>query len=394
MTSSKKFILWGGWYGSRNVGDQLLLLSITDLIEKFLPGDHQYYALSDEAAWIDEYTSRESSCSITGVQSRQQLFRVIQLIRNCDLFIFGGGVPFFDQPRHVLVMFFLVFWLRLFRKPYMTWAVSSQQIESWYSRSIFRWVLNGADLITCRDEFTEKQFQDLTGKEARIHLVADSGFTLQFDSTNAKKILKCAGWNENDRPLAALTPRYLRMPDGESETHYRLGSSNAYLEELESYSAAVDFLWEEGFRPIFIPMNTVYPDDDLRAASDVIARAKHGHQALLVDEILRPRDVPGLYGLCQISYVSRVHGCISSFLAATPMMMYAFAAKHIGIMETIHREEYALPSGQASAGHTLERLGSLIKMRDEIKRALIRDKKELRAQAELSAALMLENFFR
>ena len=26
-------VLWGGWYGSHNIGDQLLLLTITDLIQ-------------------------------------------------------------------------------------------------------------------------------------------------------------------------------------------------------------------------------------------------------------------------------------------------------------------------------------------------------------------------
>ena len=33
---TKKIVIWGAWYGSRNVGDQLLLLAITDILYQHL----------------------------------------------------------------------------------------------------------------------------------------------------------------------------------------------------------------------------------------------------------------------------------------------------------------------------------------------------------------------
>ena len=393
MEPSRNIIIWGSWYGSRNVGDQLLLLSITDLIEKYLPGQHNYYTLSNDAAWIDEYTSRESTCNIKGIQSRQEMIRVVSLIMNCDLFVFGGGVPFFDEPKHVMVMYFLVFWLRLFRNPYMTWAVSSRKIRHWHTKLVYRWVLKGASLITCRDYRTKNRLEELAGSSVTVHLVADSGFSLEFDMTKGREILERADWREDGRPLVALTPRTLRMPDGESETHYRLLRNDEYQREIGSFSAALDWLWDQGFQPVFIPMNTVAPDDDLQAARDIMTSAIHGKNALMIEEDLCPREVQGVYALCQISFVARVHGSISSFLGNTPMMMYAFASKHTGIMETMGMGEFALFEEGVSVENTLAKLKILISNREKIREYLTQKMIILQQQAQLTAELMMEHIF-
>jgi polysaccharide pyruvyl transferase WcaK-like protein len=393
MEISKKIVLWGAWYGSKNVGDQLLLLSIADLIDQYLVGENTIYTLTDKATWVNEYSVRESTSKIIAIQSRQEIPRLISILRNCNLFIFGGGVPFFDNPRQVLVMFSLIFWIKLFRRPYMTWAVSSQKVQKWYSKLIYRWVLKGATLLTCRDTETFGMMQRLTRDEKPIYRVADSGFSLDYDINQGQQILLRNGWQEDDRPLAALTPRTLRMPDGESETHYRLHRADEYERELNSFTATLDWLWEKGFQPVFIPMNTVAPDDDLLAAREIISRSKYGQFALLIDEVLRPREVPGIYAQCQISYVARVHGSICSFLANTPMMMFAFASKHKGIMKSMDMEEYALHGDSATPDRTLETLENLLSKRTKIKAALSDKKVELRKQAHRTAELMVEHVF-
>jgi len=41
MDKLKRIIFWGGWYGSRNIGDRLLLISITDLLQNSIGPFHQ-----------------------------------------------------------------------------------------------------------------------------------------------------------------------------------------------------------------------------------------------------------------------------------------------------------------------------------------------------------------
>jgi polysaccharide pyruvyl transferase WcaK-like protein len=357
---TREIVIWGAWYGSRNVGDQLLLLAITDILQKRLPQSIYFTVLTDDAAWIKKYTSAESVCNITAIQSRQKIIDVIITLKNCDLFIFGGGVPFFEKQSHVLVMLFLVSIIRLFRKPYLLWSVSSQTVESKFALLAFRWILNGTNMITYRDTATKNLFESCGIKPDCMHQVADPGFTLESnDPSSGIEILKKNGWSPDGRPLAALTPRSLRTADGEAETHYTIQSTKQYQQKIDCFVAAYDWLWENGYQPVFIPMNTIPPDDDRIAAKDIIAQARYGEYAILVKDALRPRIVSTLYQQCQVSFVARVHGSITSMLGNCPMMMYAFAPKHMGIMELMKMEEYCLQSRWANPANTIKILEKL-----------------------------------
>ena len=358
---TKNIVIWGGWYGSRNVGDQLLLLAITDIIYNHLSKNAKYYVLTDDAAWINKYALEESPAKISAIQSRKEIIKVIKIIKNCNLFIFGGGAPFYEQSAHVLVMLFLISLVRFFRKPYLLWSVSSQEIHSKFALTAFKWILKGANAITYRDKSTQELFASCGIQPDRMRHVADSGFSLDCENDDqGLEILRKYGWKPDSRPLVALTPRKLRTADGEAETHYTIMSSQQYQQEIDCFVAAHDWLWESGYQPIFIPMNTVNPDSDLEAAWTIISQAKFGKHALVVEESLRPRIVPGIYRQCQVSFVARVHGSITSMLGNCPMMMYAFAPKHIGIMELMGMESYSLSPEIANPKTTIEMLEKLL----------------------------------
>lgn len=387
----KQIVIWGAWYGSRNVGDQLLLLAITDILQKKISQNIHFTVLTDDAAWIEKYTAEEFTANISAIQSRQEIEDVIKTIMKCDLFIVGGGVPFFDKPSHVLVMLFLIFLLRIFRKPYLLWSVSSQKIQSKFALSSFRWVLRGTKLITYRDKATQDLFAICGVRPENMRQVADPGYALEFDDeARGIQILETAGWNPDDRPLVALTPRKLRTADGEAETHYKINSLQHYQQEIECFVSAYDWLWENGYQPVFIPMNTVAPDDDLLAAREIIAQAKHGESALIIEEVLRPRIVPGIYKQCQASFVARVHGSVTSMLGNCPMMMFAFATKHSGIMDLMDMTDYSLPLDLATPQQTIKLLKSLIANRSALQHKMGIRLAELENEAIFPAKLVQE----
>jgi len=368
---TKQIVIWGAWYGSRNVGDQLLLLAITDILHTHLNKNVNFIVLTDHAPWINEYTSNESRCNISAIQSRQERIEVIKSIKNCDLFIFGGGAPFFDHPSHVLVMLFLISLVRFFKKPYLLWSVSSQIVESKFALLVYKWILRGATAITYRDKATQDLLKFCSVKSDHMSQVADPGFTLEFeDDSTGIEMLKNIGWQPNSRPLVALTPRKLRIADGEAETHYTIKTPKQYQQKIECFVAAHDWLWENGYQPIFVPMNTVPPDDDRLAAKDIIAQAKYGEHALVIEESLRPRIVPGIYRQCQVSFVARVHGSITSMLGNCPMMMYAFAPKHSGIMEMMGMDDYCLSESLATPDYTIKMLERLLTHRETLQQKM------------------------
>jgi polysaccharide pyruvyl transferase WcaK-like protein len=343
--------------------------------------------LTNDPEHVQNYTSQESSHHIQALHNRRQFPRVVQALASSDLFIFGGGVPFFEERKHVLAMALLVALARLARTPYMLWTVSSQEVHDPFAMKVFRWVLDGAQAITYRDPHTRDLFIS-TGTRRPMQLAADSGFWLEpAGPDKAEMLLQRAGLQGEARPLVALTPRTLRPKDGEAETHYNPKTQEQFDQEIRCFSAALDWLWVHGYQPIFVPMNTAAPDDDRIASRRVIDCARHGQRALLVDEEIRPRLAPLVYGRCQASFVARVHGSITSMVSLCPVMMYAFAPKHVGIMASMGLEDYAMAESIASPEKTVELLSSLLANQAQLRQSIASRLVTLRQDAELPARL-------
>jgi polysaccharide pyruvyl transferase WcaK-like protein len=385
-----KIAIWGAWYGSRNIGDQVLLLTITDILGQLLK-DVRFIVFTDNPKHINQYTNKESQWDIHAIHNRYQFPELVWTMATSDLFIFGGGVPFYEEPMHVFAMALLVGLARIFRTPYMTWTVSSQIVKDPLAKRVFKWVLNGAQAITYRDEHTHELFKSCGLVEKEMFLSGDSGSWLEPSSPDmAEQIIARSGLRYSEKKLVALTPRTLRGPDGDAQSHYNVKTPAEYDLEVACFAAALDWLWEHGYQSIFVPMNTVAPDDDRIAARRIIRESVYGDCALFVDEEIRPRIAPLIYQRCEASMVARVHGSITAMIGNCPVMMYAFAPKHAGIMKSLGLSEFALLEDQASPERAVSMLEQLLIHQDEIRRRMDDRLIELRQEALIPANLALQ----
>lgn len=383
----KHIVLWGAWYGSQNVGDQILLITITEILSMVLDGNVHFSVLTSNPEHLQAYIQRDTSLSIEPLHNRRQVPSIIQALTRCDLFVFGGGVPFYDQLFHLVVMAALVGVARVARTPYMLWSVSSQPIRRKSAKILFKWVGDGAGAITCRDHATQQMFVDC-GVMKSISLTADPGFLLEPAGDElAWELIHRAGYRNHDRPLVALTPRPLRGSDGDAETHYQVKSPAQYQQEIICYAVALDWLWEHGYQPIFIPMNIVEPDDDRVASRAAIEIAHHGKHAMLVDEAVLPRVAPAFYRQCAFSMVSRVHGSITSMIGNCPPIMYAFDQKHPGVMQAMDLSEFVLLEESATPANTVAMLAKVASERAELRERMSGRYQALSQEALIPAEL-------
>lgn len=368
-TLKNRIIIWGGWYGSHNVGDRLLLLTITDILASHFHSV-EITVLTDSAEQIHRYIDPISHFQFHVLESKKQLAQVISSLAKGHLFILGGGVPFFQTPKQILVMSFLTILCRIFDTPYGAWCVASQPLTSPLAKRIFAWILNGAAFITTRDDFTTLLFQKM-GVRTPIEKVADSTFTFHLPQTNINlNDYRVASERIEHLPLLALSPRTLSGSDNRKQIHYRFQSKQQYQQELDCFAGILDWGWENGYQPIFIPMNTFGDDDDRLAANSIIKQSRFGKFALLVNQEIPPQDSVLLYRLCQASFVARVHGSVTSALANTPVMMYAFQPKHVGIMQSMGLEAYVINSERCKPNNAILLMEKLLHNRTSIQREM------------------------
>jgi polysaccharide pyruvyl transferase WcaK-like protein len=389
-TTGKRIILWGAWYGSKNVGDQALLLSITDMLGEAI-GDVEFIVITANPAHVMQYTKRDSSHRFLALHARKQFIEVVRAFASADLFVFGGGVPFYDDAAHSLAIAVLVTLARILSVPCALWAVSSQKIRSIWTKLILRYLLSWVSVTTCRDQHTVELLREHGAGVKGLHIVADPAFTLRSnDEGYALRLLDRAGWKSGQsRPLVALTPRLLRTEDGEAHTHYLPKTTEQYQKEVDTFAAVLDWLWENGFQPIFVPMNSFAPDNDRAAARDVMMKARHGTQALLVDEEIFPRDAENVYRRCSAAFVARVHGSVTAFLGRCPVMMYAFDLKHGGIMKQMGLSEYVFEPERHMPEDAVGRMSKLLRSREEIIAGMEKRNEDLVKQARVPRDLVL-----
>lgn len=385
----KSIILWGGWYGSRNIGDRLLLLSIADLILKEI-GPFRLIVFTAKPNLVFEYVVPNKDVEIKAIRPKKKFFALLRELFNCDLFVFGGAVPFFDQPKQLFDLLTYAILLRIFNKPYFLWGVSSLTLRNGTARSIVKFILDGSEKITCRDKYTIEEFRR-TGSKREMEIVLDAALSLEdYDFGEAQRLLEKYLKETSNKPLYALTPRTLRSGDQEADTHYNTKTQEDIEKQLRVYARAIDWLVEHQITPVFIPMNTLAPDDDRVAAKEIMKRSRYSSRSVLIDEMIMPRTAPALYQQCIGSLVSRVHGSVTSFLGGCPVIMYGFETKHHGIMESIGLEEFIYDPALDSDEKISTMLNNVITRQNEIQMEITLRRNNLLEQTRIPAKYLGE----
>lgn len=339
MSKKHSFFIWGGWYASTNIGDRTLLISIMDLILDEYP-DAKFTVASPSPSIIKSYLPEHLRVITTLLESKKDILKVISSFKDLKVFVFGGGVPFYDEVAHNLVMMFYVVLAKLFGAKIITWAVASQTIHTEFTKFALRLVVKNSDVITCRDGYTNSLLISCGAEPIKVKIVPDPGYTIQdYNFGGASALLSKAGYNGSEK-LVGLSPRTLRRGDGESHTHFAAQKAEAQQKEIDVYARFVDILIERGFKPVFIPMNTTAPDDDRIVTGMIIEKAKFGSKVIEIMERVEFGQIVEVFQNCEFSMVSRIHGSINSFNANIPWIMYAFDSKHQELMKVLGLESW------------------------------------------------------
>lgn len=307
----KKIVICG-YHGFANSGDEALLKAMIDILRRKHP-DISITVLSMHP---------ESTEKLYNVKSvyRYNLLKIRSLFRSSDLFIFGGGSLLQDITSRRSLSYYLTILNMALRSKIkvMLYGNGIGPLEHKKSRIKTAKCLNKVDLITLRDDLSDKLLAEIGVNKPPIHITADPAFTLRFDDLS-----------ENDALLeeAGIKPGSKYAVVAVREWKY---STTDFSDIMANYCD--DLFEKHGIIPLFLPMQ--YKEDEV-LAGEIISKMKHsGHMLRRPPEIA---EVFSLIGFSTLCVGMRLHTLIYATTLGVPVIALSYDPKVTAFMQSIHQ---------------------------------------------------------
>ena len=373
----------GGWYSSRNAGDQAILICIHELLKERVPDLTLEVICANDDFVRNEY-------GIEALSQTKHLFKVLAAVARSDALFIGGGTPFYDDFKHMCFFWVLSTIAKLTKGKLAVYGASAQKLDRAAAKWFTRRILNMADLISVREPLTKTRFESL-GIRNEVHCTADPAITLSpCSNERIDAILKNEGLAGSE-PLFAICAHFFSNTDPYRVHHYEKFQDDLIERQRTVLAEAAHYLSDRG-AVFFLPMNTDPPDSDVDVQREIAQRVKRRERIRFIETQYRPREVAGILSRCKLVLGVRLHSLILSAAVDTPIIAVSYAPKVAGFMERIEETHHNCP---------LHRLG-FPALRDMInvylddyegQRATFREhaerlRNEARRNADMAAALL------
>ncbi len=210
----KAFII--GYYGSDNIGDEVLLSQTIRMIKKIRP-DAEIKSLSYCAAKTRELHG-------IGTVGRNKYYEIIKAIRDADIVVGGGGsmLQNVTSNRSLLYYLALLKLSTLLKKKVILLGNGFGPVKGDFCRQMARRVLNGIDVFVARDNETVENLKDL-GVMSEIRLAADLsyyGYKSSNGENSKKVVLNVRHWKNNERIIEEMTKFVKRLVENGYEVEF------------------------------------------------------------------------------------------------------------------------------------------------------------------------------
>lgn len=308
MDKRKKVIL-SGYYGFNNSGDDAILKAI---VKDIRSADENI----DITALSKDPEDTKRTYNVNAID-RFNIFNVISAIKDCDMFISGGGSLLQDvtSTRSLFYYLALIYLAKLFNKPVMVYANGIGPIKKSINKKLTKRILEKVDLITLRDTNSKETIEDLEIKNENIFITADPVYTLEPSSVERIKEIFTLEDIPMDKPLIGISLRSWNNKDN----------------IIKTISGAIEYIKSNyDVNIIIIPMH--YPED-LQISTEILSNAKD--KCYLLRNKYNVEDIMGIIRELDIIIAMRLHSLIYAATQAVPMVGLVYDPKVDGFMDSI-----------------------------------------------------------
>ncbi|TKV61663.1 hypothetical protein FDO65_08950 [Nakamurella flava] len=368
MTAPARRIVFLGTHGQYNIGDELLLE--TFLTE--LGPQHRYVVNSYDPAFTRAQLAERFA--VTVIDTATERGRLLRALRSGDVLCFGGGSIvkelYASTGRHrwstLLMILAIVTYTRLVaRKPIAMLNVGVGPVRSAGGRRLARMILSQVDELTVRDERSLRLCQEL-GVPARA--VTDAVFSVDPGS------------------LVGGAPPPARPVDGPVRVALNLNIDVENPANWESFLAglAQALTVLHARQPIEIhtlPMQTGFKEHD---DADVLAGFAVRLPGIPVvrHDPRSPGDVAAIIGDCDVVVSERLHAIVLASILGVPAFALVYDQKVAELAAMLRMEQWSVDiNAPFDADALADRLGDLVRDRDEVARQFLQVSGALRDRA-------------
>jgi polysaccharide pyruvyl transferase CsaB len=326
-------ILISGYYGFDNLGDDTVLFGILSAIRKLRP-DAEMAVLSNQPQRTEE---------LFGIPAfnRWSLRTILNQLKRCDLLVMGGGSLLQDvsSPRSVVYYLGIVLLAKMLGKPVVFYAQGFGPITRPFSKRLIKLIVNRVNMITVRDDKSERDLKSLGVTNPQIIVTADPALAIDtrlFPKEAGAELLKEFG----------LTPVEGTETAGRRLAGIAIRNWNTSHPFLEVLAKACDELHKRGWQVVFIPMQ--YPGDV--GVSEKVASLME-EPSVLLNRQFTFRDISSIISNMDMIVGMRLHSLILAALYEVPFVPLSYDPK---IDRFVHR--LGRPRGQHVTEVTFEKL--------------------------------------
>lgn len=228
-------IFISGYYGLNNIGDEAILSGMINCLNAHFY-EPEYYVLTNNANvtytlhkvhTVEQSLKKGNTTFLKNIVIKNEIGNILKQIRNCDIFILGGGSLLQDLKAHYLpILLSQIKIAQKLRKKTVIYGIGAGPIDTKLGKYLCRSILNYADLITVRDTMSKEVLE-----ECGVHDViqtADPAFGIPIPELNVVNPIdgKGTGWANYCIGITAYnwlhdSDKYRNLNHGTADLHDR-----------------------------------------------------------------------------------------------------------------------------------------------------------------------------
>ena len=358
-TGLKDFLILG-YYGFGNSGDDVLLQSVAEQLQK-CKNDVKLEVLSKKPSETQKLYGLKSV-------KRDNPFSLLRAVLTCRVLLVGGGTLIQDSTstKSLLYYLFVIRLAELFGKKVMLYANGIGKIKSENMRRTAK-ILNKVDVITLREEISKKELEKLGVTAPEIYLTADAAFGL--DRSKIKTDKNYADFCEGTKYFCvSVRDHRTNTPDF-----------------VKTLATACDTAVEKyGIYPIFMPFQKSR-DTDI----SMRIRNEMKNKSYFFDTQRNIYELLSVISGAEFMIGMRLHSLIYSAVCQTPSIALSYDVKVNGFMEYMGQKR-CFDTEKVEYSALMKEIEECILRKEDIKKEIEETLIKMKDLAEQNAKIAID----